>query len=356
LVAVLALLSTAAAPPAPAPKSARHASVVAAVSAQRDWKMWPAVEKFATSEVIYALGDVHGDYDKLTKLLLGAGLMQGMPASAAEARWGGGKAVLVCTGDMIDKGPMSLEVLQLLRALQASAESGGGGKVIVTLGNHEAEFLASGGNKKKPTDFTTELEAHKIDPVDVALGRDALGVGQWLRTRPIAAKVDDWFFCHAGNTFGMTIPQLETAIETGVDKDGFDATVLSNPNSILQARMGGADNGGVPWFMLDGGKGPGAETEIGLPRLRKYLVALGCEHLVIGHQPSNVNFGGGITRKAGQPFAYKGVLFLIDVGMSRGVQDSPAILLKIHPASAGGKEQAGIVNTTGRESVLWAAP
>ena len=92
-------------------------------------------------------------------------------------------------------------VLRLMRALQTSAQNAGG-QVIVTLGNHEAEFLAGGGKNTKGADFENELIALAIDPESVASGTDAEGLGRWLRTRPIGAKVGDWFFCHAGNTGG----------------------------------------------------------------------------------------------------------------------------------------------------------
>ena len=48
---------------------------------------------------------------------------------------------------MIDKGSSSLEVLDFVMALQADAKKGGG-TVIVTLGNHEAEFLVDPNNSK----------------------------------------------------------------------------------------------------------------------------------------------------------------------------------------------------------------
>jgi hypothetical protein len=49
---------------------------------------------------------------------------------------------------MIDKYTDSLDVIALFRALQQSATAAGG-RVIVTLGNHEAEFLAGSRKNKK---------------------------------------------------------------------------------------------------------------------------------------------------------------------------------------------------------------
>ena len=81
---------------------------------------------------------------------------------------------------MIDKWNQSLPVLALLRALQSDAHSAGG-RVVVLMGNHEAEFLAAGGRNKKAAEFVKELTAKGIQAEDVAKGKDALGVGGFLR-------------------------------------------------------------------------------------------------------------------------------------------------------------------------------
>ncbi len=321
---------------------------------KRDWRAYPAVLEVDTGQDIYAIGDMHGDYEKGAKLLAAAGLIEGMPASPTAVKWTGGKNVLVCTGDMIDKWNQGLEVVELMRALQSAAEKEGG-RVVVTLGNHEAEFLASRGSDKKSAEFAQELLAKGINPSDVAAGKDAGGIGAWLRTRPVAARIDDWFFCHAGNTFGVSLKKLEQAVEEGVDKEGFGTFVLAEPNSILEARMGS-----VPWWMMTPASATGqakqpeeSNMEGGAATLKRYVAALGCKHLAVGHQPGKVSFGGGIVRKPGEAFAYEGVLFLLDVGMSRGVQDSRGAVLKIEH---GAKERASTIDEAGQQRLLWSEP
>jgi nucleotide-binding universal stress UspA family protein len=337
----------------------------------RDWKTYRAIVVTDQPPQIYGIGDIHGDYEKVMALMVGAKIIKAMPDKPENVQWALGKGLLVCTGDMIDKGPKSVEVLQFMRALQASAQNAGG-RVIVTLGNHEAEFLAAGGKDKKAADFETELQAMKIDPAAVAAGTDADGLGSWLRTRPFGAKVGDWFFCHAGNTGGSTVEKLETDIEAGVNKDGFGTFVLAEPNSMLEARLAP-----VPWWITASLAEPptkklskkaaaaaAAANEAGnaaapaepIPkdassaRLVEYIHALGCQHLVMGHQPGNVNFGGGVQRKASEPFAYEGILFLMDVGMSRGTNDGHAIVLKIE---TGTKPSVATVDSGGIINYLW---
>ena len=339
-----------------APGPAVTAQPAATTPFKRDWQANPAVAELRSDADIYVIGDMHGDYEKAVKLVAGSGLIGGVPASPKEATWTGGKNVLVCTGDMIDKWNEGMEVLDLMRTLQKDAEKSGG-KVVVALGNHEAEFLASRGEKKKAAEFAAELTSKGIEPLDVVNGSDALGIGAWLRNRPIAVKVNDWFFCHAGNTFGMTVKELEQRVEAGVDKDGFGTYVLAEPNSILEAKMGL-----VPWWMLAAtsqdatGKASAAalnDSPGGTAALKKYIAALGCNHLVVGHQPGKVSFGGGVERKAGEPFAYEGLLFLEDVGLSRGAQDGHGIVLKVHH---GTKERVTTIDAAGHENILWVEP
>jgi hypothetical protein len=50
-----------------------------------------------------------------------------------------------------------------------------------------------------------------------------------------------------------------------------------------------------------------------------------------GHQHNEVKFADGTTRKAGRMFGYKGLLYLIDVGMSREIDESHGAILRITP-------------------------
>src|SRR5262245_13373628 len=62
-----------------------------------------------TTERVVAIGDVHGAYDPFVALLRATGLTDG------RGRWTGGRAILVQTGDVVDRGPDSRRVLDLLR-------------------------------------------------------------------------------------------------------------------------------------------------------------------------------------------------------------------------------------------------
>lgn len=79
---------------------------------------------------IIAVGDVHGAYSALVEILQQAALLD------ERERWIGGDAVLVQTGDFLDRGDDAIRVAELLMDLQEQAPKEGG-EVIVLLGNHE---------------------------------------------------------------------------------------------------------------------------------------------------------------------------------------------------------------------------
>jgi hypothetical protein len=252
-------------------------------------------------------------------LLAAAGVITKVPDSPEKITWRAGDAVLVCTGDLLDKGNRALDVLAALRSLQRDATRAGG-RVVITMGNHEAEFLAQPENKKG-AEFRQELQERGLDQDAVARGADPEGIGAFLRALPFAARVNDWFFAHAGNTKGLTLEELRASLETGVDRDGFAAPILMDEDSLLEARLKKH-----PWW-----EKPNDANGAGEERLRRYVRSVGASHLVIGHQPEGVEFAGGDHREKGKMFSgFDGLVFLIDVGMSRAIDDSKGALLRIH--------------------------
>src|SRR5262249_58173893 len=116
-------------------------------------------------EDIWAMGDPHGDPERLAAVLAAAKLIGDASTPPDQVKWTGGKTILVVTGDMIDKGTDSIGVITLLRTLQSDALIHGG-RVIVTMGNHEGEFLADP-DGKKTSEFSAELKAAGLKPKDI---------------------------------------------------------------------------------------------------------------------------------------------------------------------------------------------
>jgi hypothetical protein len=258
-----------------------------AITAQtpRNWSTRPAILEIDEADEIYALSDVHGGYVQLGRLLEKNGLISGFnadPDKAKSANWTGKKVILVVAGDVVDKGAQSLASIDFLRSLEAKAEKAGG-RVIVTMGNHEAEFLDDPLNDKAlaTTDdgagISVELKAKGIDPKDVAAGKDKEGRGAWLLGLPFGVRIKKWFFSHGGNTDGDTIKKLSRKLEEGVDsKDRYGHKNITGKDSILEAQEWWGDK----------------------KKAKEYADALGVKHMVFGHDPGALNDRGRIKAAA----------------------------------------------------------
>ena len=81
---------------------------------------------------IVAIGDLHGDYEAYIEVLQMAGLL-----SDNGRRWTGGNTILVQLGDVLDRGPEGVRILEHLADLENKARRRGG-MVYRLAGNHEA--------------------------------------------------------------------------------------------------------------------------------------------------------------------------------------------------------------------------
>jgi len=82
---------------------------------------------------VFSIADLHGDYDQFKMILTRLGLAS---FNGFDVTWTGGNAILVSTGDTVDRGihsrPIYLAFMELAR--QAAEQ---GGEVVNLLGNHE---------------------------------------------------------------------------------------------------------------------------------------------------------------------------------------------------------------------------
>jgi bis(5'-nucleosyl)-tetraphosphatase (symmetrical) len=120
----------------------------------------------------YAIGDLQGCYDELMRLL-------------DRIHFDPGKDHLWFAGDIVNRGPKSLQALRFIKAL--------GKQAIVVLGNHDLHLLAlsQGNTRLRDRD-------HSLDPVLRAKDRDELLY--WLRNRPLIYhnQKEGFSLVHAG--------------------------------------------------------------------------------------------------------------------------------------------------------------
>lgn len=120
---------------------------------------------------VYAAGDIQGCYDELQRAL-------------ERVEFDSTRDRLWCVGDLVNRGPKSLQVLRFVRDL--------GQSVVSVLGNHDLHLLAQASGARQ----------HKTDPglaaVLAAPDRDELI--DWLRHRPLVHYDSqlDFLMLHAG--------------------------------------------------------------------------------------------------------------------------------------------------------------
>ncbi len=105
----------------------------------------------------YVIGDIQGCYKPMKKLL-------------KKVKFNAGKDRLWCVGDVVNRGPDSLDTLRYLTDIDDSIE--------MVLGNHDLHFLAihHGCNKGRSKDTLDEL----LD------AKDCDELAEWLRHKPLA--------------------------------------------------------------------------------------------------------------------------------------------------------------------------
>ena len=223
---------------------------------------------------IVAIGDVHGALAEYTAILRATGIID------AAGHWAGGDTYLVSTGDLLDRGPESSAVIALLRRLEAEAPIAGG-RVLVTLGNHEAMNLTGELGYVVAADYAaaadsedaalrdaafSELRAHGRYP-DLAApaARAAFDQafpqgwfarqrefsptgeeGRWLLARPLMVRVNGVLFTHGGLPPGLMAESLDTLNTTTLHRDLLDYTSawhaliaagLLDPDTDFDARV-----------------------------------------------------------------------------------------------------------------------
>ncbi len=180
--------------------------------------------EFNTNSRVVAFGDVHGAYDDWVALLRETGVID------ARLDWSGGTTHLVSLGDLIDRGPGSRRVVELLMKLDGQARAAGGA-VHLVLGNHEVmvmtgdlryvsaeEFAAFAGDETAAERNALWADYRRFNPggkeaeVRATFERDyppgflALRkafslqgqIGRWLARQPFVIKVNDKVYMHGG--------------------------------------------------------------------------------------------------------------------------------------------------------------
>jgi bis(5'-nucleosyl)-tetraphosphatase (symmetrical) len=154
----------------------------------------------------YAIGDIQGCCDELKTLL-------------ERCHFSADRDELWFVGDLVNRGPQSLQTLRFVRSLGAGA--------TVVLGNHDLHLLALAyGSKRKPKEGDT------LGDILAAPDRDQLL--EWLLGRPLAVYDEPRgdFLVHAGLARDWT-PRAAAKLAREVE-----AALRSDPRSLFDAMYG----------------------------------------------------------------------------------------------------------------------
>jgi len=138
---------------------------------------------------LYVVGDIHGRYDEVTKLLIKSNIVD------ENLNWIAGGAHIVFLGDVFDRGDDVTKVLWFIYELEEKAALAGG-KVHMVLGNHEIMTMT------KDLRYVSRKERNIA--VAHGLSYDALFhpldsyLGTWLRSKVSLLKIDKIVFAHGG--------------------------------------------------------------------------------------------------------------------------------------------------------------
>ncbi|UCG62341.1 MAG: metallophosphoesterase [Candidatus Zixiibacteriota bacterium] len=221
---------------------------------------------------IFAVSDIHGEYEHIVDLLLNAGIIDG------NSNWAWGDGHLVIVGDVVDRGDKVTECLWLIYKLEQQAPSTGG-RVHFLLGNHELMVL-QGDNRyiheryMKGIVRKTRIKHEDLYGPDMELGR-------WLRSKHVAVKINDILFTHAG------IPPFVTEVAWDLGKLNGIARLKLDLRSSQIAFDDTAKllfgSGGPFWYRGYHYGMEGKYEQAGPETINRILAALGATTIVVGH-------------------------------------------------------------------------
>ena len=283
----------------------------------------PAMAAPSPVHRIVAVGDLHGDFAAWRDIARTAQLVD------SQGSWVGGDTVLVQTGDVVDRGPDSLKIIQDLMRLQREAPNAKG-QVIALVGNHEAmnlagdlryvsagdyaAFVDSGSVRRRENVYESNkklietayrqrdpqmsgdaikrawLQATPLGSIEHRVAWGPRGrIGQWVVNNPAVVLLDGNLFVHGGISPAYAhrpIEEINRQVADALKTQGTDPQAIFNDllgplwyRGLATANTEGADNIAAR-STAAAPAGPPIEDQ-----LQSLLSSFGAKRIVIGHTP-----------------------------------------------------------------------
>ncbi|RKP08964.1 Metallo-dependent phosphatase-like protein [Thamnocephalis sphaerospora] len=261
---------------------------------------------------IVAVGDLHGDMESALSVLRMAGVIH------QNNSWAGGNhTILVQTGDLIDRGPDTVQLLNLFPRLVQEANKAGG-RVIQILGNHE--FMNMLGDLSFVRERSSEFASRQSRKIAFSPSGD---IGRRLFNLPIMHQIGDTVFTHGG-----ILPAWASSIVHRVNAYATQHLMAYFAGALEELpAVFGPD--GPTWYR---GYALGAEKTI-CSVLQSALNAMGAKRMVVGHTMQD---NGRILSRCDKRF------FVIDVGISKAMLGYQAALEILPNGSVRGIYPSGV--------------
>jgi hypothetical protein len=245
----------------------------------------------------FVIGDVHGQYEKFVRVLRDANLVTG------DLHWSGNDSALWIIGDLVDRGPEGIKVIDLARRLQQEAAAAGG-SANVLMGNHDILLLAAyhfgdWPRKRRTESFVGIWQRNGGNLQDLAL-LDESQV-EWLSNLPAMTRCGPYLLTH-GDTmlytrYGSSVEQLNANI--------YELLHTMDP---------------VAWYRIlsEFSEHRVFTSATGPTRAREFLDHFGGERIIHGHTPIS-RITGEDAEQVRAPLIYAdGLCVDVDGGMYLG--------------------------------------
>ncbi len=265
----------------------------------------PISYKIESDADVFAVGDVHGEYDVLFNLLRNNKIID------EDGKWIFGNGQLIFLGDLFDRGSMVTETLWFLHELSFEAEEFGG-KLIVLLGNHE--IMVMKGDYRYVNSKYNYFNQYTFTKYSELFGKNTV-LGKWLRNQGVIQQINDNLFLHAGispqfNVKNYSYPEINLAIQLYLNseedlKKGSDEDIILSSYGPLWYRGYAASKSEMP--------------QVPQQFVDNYLSSRGLSHMVLGHNEQK-----NITT------SYEGKVISIDIHFNEDGSSAQGLLISDH--------------------------
>lgn len=249
------------------------------------------------SRKVFSIADVHGDFEHFKLILTGLGVAT---FEEERAQWTGGDAILVSTGDSVDRGVYAKPIYLAFKELHAQAPDYGG-EVINLCGNHELMNLQ--GDLRYVVGSEYKLYGGREER---RMAWSAQGMHGEIRERYLAAAVrGGTLFVHGGldpkiiGAYGSGAAAID-ALNAEVKKL-FEKEVVDFNHRLFGQRG--------PFWNRNFAESP---DSVACQLVESTLDIVGAKRMVIGHTPQD----DGITLRCIHP-EHGPQIILADVFISR---------------------------------------